>query len=414
MVFSFVTLKSSRKKLELIQTKNDATATAAIKCKILSASLSANNKFYWAFGDKPPFYFFKAYPVAADSQLVDPAADQNKDKAAIMDDYVHPPVWGLCEITESALDDVPVGSVFRALLPLGTQVQFEKAQMEPTLGNLVIHRPATLSGYNTFSPIPSDSVCHPKAGTSSALALTCFPGIVTGFGLYFALKNEAYYGCDTIVVTSASSKVALAFALYMKDNTEGKKVIGYTSESNKAFCESKGLYSQILTYEEALPASSTDDVAGADVVMVEVSGRGQVYANNESRVKKLLSIGNASDAPDKDSTFASFTAYAKVKMMLTILGAPQWIRSRMNPTQELFLIMDIIPQLLGEWGKEKYLQTLEDYTKKFCDEAGKWMKERPCDTEESIQSAFGDILTGSVPPSEFVTLNVAKAVAHRS
>ena len=410
MVFSFVTLKNSRKKLELIRSKNVVASTPppAIKCKILSTSFSANNKFYWAFGDKPPFHFFKAYPVDPDSQLVE-AADKDK---IVMDDYVHPPVWGLCEITESTLDDVPVGSVFRAMLPLGTEVQFEKAEVEPTLGNLMIHRPATLAGYNTFSPIPSDSVCHPKAGSSSGLALTCFPGIITGFGLYFALKNDAYYGCDTVVVTSASSKVALAFALYMKDNTEGKQVIGYTSASNKDFCESKGLYSQILTYDEALP--SPDANVGADVVMVEVSGRGQVYSNNKDRVKKLLSIGNASGAPDKDSTFASFTAYAKVKTLLTILGGPKWIRSRMNPTQELFLVTDIMPQLIDEWGKEKYLQTLEDYTKTFCDEAGKWMKERSCDTEESVQAAFEDILKGDVPPSEFVTLDVAKAVAHRS
>ena len=208
-----------------------------------------------------------------------------------------------------------------------------------------------------------------------------------------------------MVVTSASSKVALAFALYMK-GAEGKNVIGYTSEANKAFCEATGLYSEILTYDEALPA-------GEDVVMVDISGRGVIYTKHQSRAKKLLCIGNASGGPDKDTAFANFTVYAKIKMILTMMGGPKWIRSSMNPTQELFLIMDTMQVLLEEWGKEKYLQTLEDYTKAFCDEAGKWMKERKCETEETIQSAFEDIVQGSVPPSEFVVLDVGKAVAHR-
>ena len=381
MTFSFVTHKNSCQKLELIETKHEeataaattteatSAAPAAFKCKILMTSLSANNKFYWSFGDKSPFHFFKAYPVAPNSQLVVQSSvpvqkegkENGKDTSSSkMDEscYVHPPVWGLCEVTETNLDEVPVGSVYRALLPMATEVQFEKAHVDPIMGTLVVHRPATLTAYNTMTPVPSDSVCHPQQQhgggqvSSSSLALTCYPGIITGFGLYFALKDVSFHGCDTIVVTSASSKVSLAFALYMKDNNAGKKVIGYTSAANKTFCESTGLYSRILTYEEALPTPENSETPTADVVMIEVSGRGQVYATNQSRVKKLLSIGNASGVPDKDSTFASFTAYAKAKMMLTIMGAPKWIRSRMNPSQELFLIMDIMQELIEEWGKE--------------------------------------------------------------
>ena len=34
-------------------------------------------------------------------------------------------------------------------------------------------------------------------------------------------------------------------------------------------------------------------------------------------------------------------------------------------------------------------------------------------TEEAVGQAFEDILQGSVPPTEFVAIDVAKAVAHR-
>lgn len=409
-LLSFVTKKDLCKKLELIQSGEPSSSSsssppAAVKFKIVSTSLSANNKFYISFGDKPPFNFFNAFPVLEGSQLV----DADGDKKIISAEYAHPPVWGLCEVTESAMPEVLVGSIFRAMLPLGTEAEFEKAHVEPKLGCLMVHRPTTHAAYNAFAPIPADSVCHPSQTASSGLALVCFPGILTGFGLYFALQHEHYYGCNTVVVTSASCKVALAFALYAKQGAEGKKIIGYTSEANKAFCESTNLYAEVLTYDEPLPGT----VEG-DVVMIEVSGRGDIYTKNQSRVKKLLLVGNASGTPDKDSTGSGFTAYAKVKMLLTIMGGPKWIRKRMNPTQELFLIMDTSAALQEEHGKEKYLQIVEDYTKTFCDEASKWMKARKCDTEESIHSAFEDIMEGSVPPSEFVLLDVAKAVAHRN
>lgn len=401
-MYSFATQKSSLKNLELIQsaiaTDTEDVASAAVTFKIVSASLSANNKFYLDFGEKPPFNFFQTYPVSDASTVV-------SDGAACEGKYVRPPVWGLCEVTASKVADVRVGDVCRAMLPLGTEVTFAKAHVEPKLGNVVVDRPKTHSAYNTFNPIPSDSVCHPNAPTSG-LALTCFPGIITGFGLHFALKHANYYACDTIVVTSASSKVALAFAVYMQD-VAGKKVVGYTSSDNRAFCQSTGLYAQVLSYQDELPTSL------GDVVMVDISGRGDLYATNKDRVKKLLSIGNASGTADKDSSIAAFTALAKCKMILTMTGGPKWVRNLMNPTQELFLIMDTMQVLIEEWGKEKYLENIELYTKRFCDEASKWIRERKCETEDAIQSAFGDIVQGSVPPSEFVLIDVAKAVAHR-
>lgn len=407
MTFSFATKKDSRTKLELIESPSEDSSEAAIQFKIISASLSANNKFYLDFGEKPPFSFFKSYPISENAKLVD-AKEEGTGVVVVGKEYAHPPIWGLCQVTDSQIENVPVGSVFRAMLPLGTQVQFGKAHVEPTLGNLVIHRPTTHVAYNTFTPVASASVCHPSSKTAG-LALTCYPGIITGFGLYFSLLKNNCYDCDTIVVTSASSKVALAFALYMKDMEGGRKVVGYTSESNKAFCESTGLYSEIYTYEEDLPPDGEQQ----QVVMVEISGRGSVYTRQQSRVKKLLCIGNSSGVPDKESSFASFTAYATIKMMLTMMGGPKWIRSRMNPVQELFLIMDTMQELVEEWGKVKYLETVEEYTKKFCDEASKWMKERKCDKEDSIQSAFEDIIQGGVPPSEYVVIDVATAVEHR-
>ena len=75
--------------------------------------------------------------------------------------------------------------------------------------------------------------------------------------------------------------------------------------------------------------------------------------------------------------------------------------------------------MLTKWGKDKYNEQVEEYTRLFCETAvsNQWnMKACVKDTEELIQSSFYDIVTGNknaVPPNECIVLDVAKAVEHR-
>lgn len=409
LLYSFVTEKKSKKKLDLLQSSNWPTYPAGIKVKILKASLTANNKFYLDFGERPPFNFFKCYPVPNEgSKLV----KNTEGDIRATTDYVHPPIWGLCEITESNIPDVaPVGSIYRAMLPLGTSVEFEKAHIEPTQDQLVIHRPTTNAAYNAFTPIPKDSVCHIDSAHSS-LALACYPGIITGFGLYFHLQHDEYYGCDTIVITSASSKVALALALYLKHHNAGKKIIGYTSDSNRSFVESTRLYDALLGYSDALPSSCS---SSGGVVMIDIAGKGSLYVQNQDKVTKLLALGNSSDSPEKESTFAKFPLLASIKMIMTMMRMPPWITDCMHVKQELYLVWNTTEFLLKQWGKDKFKQEVETHAKLFCDAAtNNWgLMVRNCNTEEEIQKAFEEIIQGTVSPKECLVLDVAKAVDHR-
>ncbi|CAB9501277.1 Protein of unknown function (DUF2855) [Seminavis robusta] len=410
-LYSFVTEKSSKKTLELLQSPSNSSPTAEIKFKILSAGLTANNKFYLDFGEKAPFNFFKCYPVGdKDTSIIDPKNEATSDTLA--DTYVHPPVWGLCQVIESKVEGVAEGTVYRAMLPLGAHVEFEKAHLEPKTDNLVVHRPTTNPAYNAFIPIPPNSVCHPSSEATCAVALTCFPGIVTGFGLYFELQRKNFYGDrDTIVITSASSKVALALALYLKHNQHGKKIIGYTSDKHRGFVEGTKLYDTILGYDDALPAEAGPNSA----VCVDISGKGTVFQNNQDKIAKLLVVGNSSGSPEKESTFANFSFFATVKMILTMtMIFPTWVTNALNTKQDLYLIFVTVEALTKDWGTDKYLKTLEDYTKLFCTAAKDWgVKVRDCGSEESIQQAFQEIVEGTVPPSECVVVDVAKAVEHR-
>lgn len=442
--YSYVMNRKDSTCIELLQTKDESTKNgtekeAVIQFRILKGSLTANNKFYNDFGDKKPFEFFKCYPidskisslVVASSPADKDAKDDDRSATNLEKDYVHPVVWGIIEVTKSRLDGVEVGSKYLAQLPIGESVSFSSAKVDPATNNsVIVDRPGVFPAYNIFKKWDGDNEDYED------LALACFPGIVTGFGLNFNLRNHDYYGADAVVLTSASSKVALALAVYLKHNNSEdypgttKKIIGYTSESNKEFCEKTGLYDEVLGYEDTLKnlESTTGEIGDNNnkgkknkmkYIVVDVSGRGEVYKRNVKEpnleIVKVFAVGNTSNTSDDKSTFSILSMFGMAKMILTMMGAPSFFTSWMNPVVEPYLIMTDMAELKSKWGNEKLDTMQKDYTRIFCKAAASngWISIRTCDTEESIQKAFSDIVQGLIPPSETIILDTIKAVAHR-
>ncbi len=395
--FSFVANRTSCNTLELLRTDIKVPAAAqksAVTLEVIKSGLTANNTFYIRLGDEAPFNFFKCYPVDSKAELV-------KDKTLPMDGYVHPPAWGLAKVLDSTVESIPVGSTYLGHLPIGTHVSFKSANVNND-GNMVIERAEVDSAYNVFYKIDEDDALLTEA--YGDVALVCWPGIITGFGCYFTLQKNNFYGANNLVITSASSKVALALAFYLKDS--GRRVIGYTSELNKKFCEETGLYSQVLSYDDLLDPDEK-------YLFIDIIGSNQIYNKNKGCVTKLIAIGNTAGALGKDSTFGIFPFYDNIKFVLTIMGAPRWTRSWMNPSHELYLVLDSLKELKAEWGLTKYNTLLKEHTHRFCASANNWLSVKKCDSEESIKKAFVDIVEGKVPPSEVIVLDVPTAVSGR-
>ena len=409
--YSFVSKKDcfTNKKLELLQTKHENTTPPAVSFKVIKGSMTANNKFYWSFGEKPPFNFNKCYQlVDKTSTLVDNIDTQ------IGNDYMSPVVWGIAEVTSTTIEGVEVGAQYLGLLPIGDSVSFAKASSKKEDGSIVVDRPATFAAYNSFNKIESDTAMSTSCEYSD-LALVCFPGIVTGHGLYFRMLEQNCYDADAVVITSASSKVALAMALYMKNDPHKKfeniPIIGCTSNNNMQFCKQTGLYDTLFCYDDILPPEKK-------YVIVDIAGRADVYTRNKNEegfgITKLLVVGNSSGIEDKKGTFSAFTAYAKIKMIMGMMGLPPRLHSWMpRPTQELYLIWEDMAAMEKKWGKDKVKDVQRESSFTFCKAAKEWMSIREAKTEEEIGKAFVDILEGSVPPSEIVALDIGQAVSHR-
>jgi hypothetical protein len=95
------------------------------------------------------------------------------------------------------------------------------------------------------------------------------------------LHDNAFFGAETMLLSSASSKTAYGTALQLAQR-KGIKVVGLTSKSNKAFCESLGCYSEVLAYEELgrLPAQ-------ASIVYIDFAGNAGLRKSIHTRFANL-------------------------------------------------------------------------------------------------------------------------------
>jgi hypothetical protein len=297
---------------------------------------------------------------------------------------------------------IPVGQTFHGFLILVDTVQFTVTPTEE--GFTVIHDKVH-DAYNSF--IKTSSVLASSDTTESGIALVTWPGFITGYGLCQQLVRNNYYGASTVIITSASSKVSLATAFFLKQHDDSIHIIGYTSDANKDFCSQTGLYDSILEY--------TDNDALERVhscVLIDVAGNESVYQDVQSKLVKALAVGNTHDVPDESSTSKHFSAIGTMKLIMTFMGISNWIRKWLTPQLELFLVMDIMQELKQELGQEELDERLDAAMKLFVDTIidKNWTSIRTCDTLDSIQQAHVDICRGTVKPSEAVVLDMITAV----
>jgi len=363
-----------------------------IRLRVDKVGLSANNLFYAQMGEAPFLKFFAVYPL-----------DEQYGHLANM------PAWGVATIIASKNPEFAVGERFRGFLHLTNVVQMKAKRSEDGFTAYGAKRDKLNQAYNGFRKI-DDSVSSPLGGTGekSDLAMTCSPGASSGFILYELLKSREFFYANAVVLTSASSKLSLATAYLLKGARKTgpiNQVIGYTSEKNKAFVEGTGLYDAVLTYETPLPADT--NIKG---VFIDVAGDANIYKRSKAQLVKGIAVGGT-HADAKASTFTAFGASGFLKMFIDMV-APQaikaWASRSLNPPLEMFFAPTVINELLAKWGQVELDRKTNAALSEFVDAAVDkgWINVNRCEDIESIQEAYQRIVSGKVPPSEAVVLEV--------
>ena len=212
---------------------DDTPEVGEVLLRIEHFAFTANNVTYAMFGDA--MHYWQFFPAS------DPA-------------WGVIPVWGFATVVASAVEGIAVGERFYGYLPTATHLIVQPDRVNA--GGFVDgadHRAGLPAVYNQYLRCSSDPGYHPKREAEQMILRPLF---FTSFLIDDFLEDNAFFGAERVILSSASSKTAYgtAFCLSQRENVE---VIGLTSAKNLDFVRGLGCYHQVLTYDEIDALSPT-------------------------------------------------------------------------------------------------------------------------------------------------------------
>ena len=226
-------------------------ADGQVRLRVDAFGFTANNITYAAAGDLIGYWAFF------------PAPDLGDDTK-----WGRVPVWGFADVVESRSDAVAEGERLFGYLPMSTELVIEPSHLsEGSLSDGSAHRAQLPPVYNRYMR------CGADPGYDQALEaeqMLYRPLFFTSFLIDDFLADNDFFGADTVILGSASSKTAFGTA-HLLAQRDGLRVVGLTSPGNVAFVDGLGCYDEVVTYDDIAtlatgPAAFVDMSGSASVV----------------------------------------------------------------------------------------------------------------------------------------------------
>ena len=221
-------------------------APGAVLLKVESFAVTANNVTYAVIGDA--FGYWNFFPAPGGWGVV--------------------PMWGHAVVEASAHSDIAVGERVYGYLPMASHFLVEPGNVSKgSFSDMAAHRQPMSPIYNQYRRLANDPAHDPAR---EAQRMIFQPLFATSFLIQSMFAGESWFGADTVVMTSASSKTALALAHVARAKAPKVKRIGLTSVGNVAFVKRSGLYDEVLAYD------AIAQLAGRSAVSVDFAGNSAV------------------------------------------------------------------------------------------------------------------------------------------
>jgi hypothetical protein len=222
-------------------------ADGAVRLRIESFSVTANNASYAVIADM--FGYWNFFPASEGFGVI--------------------PIWGHAIVDQSRSSEIMIGERVYGFLPMGTHLDVVPGKISANaFTDMAPHRQPMSPIYNQYSRLNADP--EHDAG-KEAERMLFGPLFKTGFLIEAMFRRENWFGADTLILTSASSKTAMGLASVAKERSPSIKRIGLTSAANLEFVRGTGLYDNVLAYDDmhSLPqsASVSVDFAGNSALL---------------------------------------------------------------------------------------------------------------------------------------------------
>jgi len=317
--------------------------------RIDTFGMTANNVTYAVFGEAMHYWDF--FPTAEEGWGV-------------------LPTWGFAEVERSEADGVEPGARLFGYLPASSHLLVTPADAdERGFVDGSPHREALPSAYHRYLTTGHDPFYRP--GTEE-IQMLLRPLFFTSFLIDDQLDDEGLTGRGPVLISSASSKTALA-AAFLLARREGVELIGLTSPRSVEFVEGLGIYGRTVAYD------AIESLERGPATFVDVAGDGEVRHAVHSHYGDELAHSMA----------VGFTHWEEGE------GPGQDLP---GPTPAFFFAPDRVNKRSKDWGRAEFETRVADAWHPFCEWMGGWLETIPGEGFEAIRSAYLDVLEGRVEP----------------
>jgi NADPH:quinone reductase-like Zn-dependent oxidoreductase len=280
------------------------------------------------------------------------------------------PMWGFAEVERSEVEGVEVGTRIYGYLPPSSHLVVTPVDADPS-GFLdgAAHRAELPSAYHRYLASDADPF---YTAESEAIQMLLRPLFFTSFLIDDQLADEGLARRGPIVMSSASSKTAIA-AAFMLAQREGIELIGLTSPRSAEFVAELGIYDSCVSYDaiatlERGPASFVDFAGDAAV-------RQAVHSHFGEELVHSMAVG--------------ITHWED-------LGAG--VGELPGPRPAFFFAPDRVVKRAKDWGRAGLEQRVADAWHPFCEWTAGWLETIPDQGFEGLREAWSEVLAGDVDP----------------
>lgn len=283
------------------------------------------------------------------------------------------PVWGFADVAASSLPEITIGERLFGYLPMASEFLIKpEAVGALTLADSSAQRAPLHPWYNRYYRCSADPLYDERHLDLQPVFWALF---MTGW----MMAEELVDAVDGVVISSASSKTALALAWSLQTLSPELKVVGLTSSANRAFAEARGVYDGVTGYETPalpeLPRMAFVDIAGNGAVARAV------HETLGERLTDAVTIGATHRAPS---------------------AAPAPLP---GAAPRFFFIPDVAEGKAAEVGFERYHRGFAEHRAAFAPWAAGWCEFDRHTGAAAIEAAYQRLLAGQSDPSRALILS---------
>ncbi len=332
-------------------------APGELLLRISSVALTANNITYAVLGERMSYWKFFPIPPTHDDA-----------------EWGRLPVWGFADVLHSAHPEISVGERIYGYLPLSTHFKMLADRVSAKgFIDASPHRAALPAVYQQYRRCAADQNYAPEREALQAILL---PLLFTAFLLCDEIAARIPAGKCMVLLTSASSKTALATAFLLRAlRPAGCEIIALTSAKHREFVRDRGCFDRVLEYPEV---ESLDPNQSA--IAVDFSGNLALMARIHKHCQGLqhsLRIG--------------------VTHWHEAAGTGGEKTASLGPKPELFFAPEYARNRVVQWGAAEFERRTAEAWMAMLHWAESWLMVRTDIGEAAIADAYLAALNGVSP-----------------